>query len=292
MKSTDANDASPLGSERLYHPEADERQFTWRAVLVGCLVGSVVSCTNIYIGLKIGWTFGASIISAVLGFAVFRAVGAQLTVLETNITQTAGSAAGSMASAAGLVAAIPAMQLLGYEMQWHQLIFWALTVAFLGVFFAVPLRRQVVVIDKLRFPTGTATAETILAMFSDAGEAVKKAKVLIYGGVCAGVFTLLTHFIPPIESPEATWVLPYLAGWSALGALALYLSGRTRLAGLVAAAGAALFGLHFVIPAAIFSTAAVWTFKMYFGPSLFGAGFLIGPRVCLSLLLGALIAWA
>ena len=51
---------------QLYFPPQNERQLTIRAILVGCLVGSIVSCTNIYIGLKIGWAFGASIISAVL----------------------------------------------------------------------------------------------------------------------------------------------------------------------------------------------------------------------------------
>ena len=115
-------------------------------------------------------------------------------------------------------------------------------VAFLGVFFAVPLRRQVVEIDKLRFPTGTATAETILAMFSEAGEALAKAKVLIWAGVIAGIFTLTAHFIPQLESPP-------LHKWFDIGVL---------------------------------TVAATWSFKFYFGPSLFGAGFLIGPRVTLS----------
>ncbi len=239
-------------SDQKYFPAPNEAQLSLRAVVVGCLIGSVVSCTNIYIGLKIGWTFGASIISAVLGFAAFKIAGKSISVLETNIAQTAGSAAGSMSSAAGLVAAIPAMNLLGYQIPWYGLILWALAVAFLGVFFAVPLRRQVVEVDKLRFPTGTATAETILAMFSDAGEALKKAKVLIYAGIFAGVFTLTAHFVPEIEMPP-------LHTWFEVGALA---------------------------------TAAAWGFKLYLGPSLFGAGFLIGPRVSFSLLIGAVGAWA
>ena len=242
---------APEAGDQKYFPAPGEAQLTVRAVVVGCLVGSVVACTNIYIGLKIGWTFGASIVSAVLGFAVFRMLGKGMTVLEINITQTAGSAAGAMASAAGLVAAIPAMHLLGYKISWTGLTLWSLSVAFLGVFFAVPLRRQVVVIDKLRFPTGTATAETILAMFSDAGEALKKAKVLIYAGLAAGLFTLGSHFIPQLESPP-------IYKWVDIAALTL---------------------------------AASWGFKLYLGPSLFGAGFLIGPRVSLSLLLGALVAW-
>ena len=197
-----ASDAkAAIDSDRIYSPAPDEKQLTPRSIVIGSLVGSIVACTNIYIGLKIGWTFGASIVSAVLGFAIFSALRQNLSVLETNITQTAGSAAGSMASAAGLVAAIPAMEMLGYKVSTGSLMLWSLAVAFLGVFFAVPLRRQVVEIDKLRFPTGTATAETILAMFSEAGEALAKAKVLIWAGVIAGIFTLTAHFIPQLESP-------------------------------------------------------------------------------------------
>ncbi len=230
---------------------ATEAQLSVRAVVVGCLVGSVVSCTNIYIGLKIGWTFGASIISAVLAFAAFSAAGKRLSVLETNIAQTAGSAAGSMASAAGLVAAIPAMLLLGYEFSWWGLLLWALAVAFLGVFFAVPLRRQVIDVDQLRFPTGTATAETILAMFSHAGEAMAKARALIYAAVFAGLYALASHFVPQLQAPP-------IHQWTGIAALGV---------------------------------AASWSFQVYLGPSLFGAGLLIGPRVVLSLLAGAVLAW-
>ncbi|MCB9523417.1 MAG: OPT/YSL family transporter [Myxococcales bacterium] len=247
----------PAGAppDQRYFPAPDEAQFTLRAVAAGCVVGSVVSCTNIYIGLKIGWTFGASIISAVLGYALFAILGKKLSVLETNITQTAGSAAGAMASAAGLVAAIPAMNMLGYDFAWWQLMGWALGVAFLGVFFAVPLRRQVVEIDRLRFPTGTATAETVIAMNSDGGEAMAKAKVLIWSGIAAGAFTLAAYFVPYLESPP---LYKWLEGTAIGGALAV---------------------------------AAAWSFKVYLGPALFGAGFLIGPRVALSLVLGAVAAW-
>ncbi len=247
-----AAEAAGAASDQIYFPQEGERQLTARAVIAGCLIGSIVSCTNIYIGLKIGWTFGASIVSAVLSVAVFAALGKSLSVLETNISQTAGSAAGAMASAAGLVAAIPAMQLLGYHFTWTALMLWALAVAFLGVFFAVPLRRQVVEVDKLRFPTGTATAETIVAMFSEAAEAMAKAKVLLWAAVIAGVYALASHFVPQLESPP-------LHQWLPIGALAV---------------------------------AAQWGFTLYLGPSLFGAGFLIGPRVTLSLVLGAVIAWA
>lgn len=239
-------------TEPSYQPAVGEAQLTTRAILVGSLVGGVVGCTNIYIGLKIGWSFGASIVSAVLGYAFFAIIGKRLSVLETNITQTAGSAAGSMASAAGLLAPIPAMAMLGYEITWYALILWSLSVSFLGIFFAVPLRRQMVEIDRLRFPTGTATAETILALVSDAGDAVANARILISAGIFAAVFTLGYHFFPQIESPP-------IDQWTGIGVLMV---------------------------------AATWGFKVYLGPSLLGAGFLIGPRVVLSLLLGAILSWA
>ena len=111
-------EVAETSSDQIYQPQANEAQLSARSIIVGCLVGSIVSCTNIYIGLKIGWTFGASIVSAVLGFAFFAALSKnKLSVLETNITQTAGSAAGGMASAAGLVAAIPAISTVAARAQ-------------------------------------------------------------------------------------------------------------------------------------------------------------------------------
>ncbi len=209
--------SSPRTSDQIYSPASDERQLTVRSVIAGCALGGVVSCMNIYMGLKIGWSFGGSLIAAILGFALFMAMGRSLSVLECNITQTSGSAAGTMASAAGLLAAVPAMQLLGFEIPLPGLFAWSLSVAYLGVFFAVPLRRQMIDVDKLRFPTGTATAETILAMFAKAREAVDKARALLWAGAVAGGFTLLTYFYPALEMPPAD-----LLGSAALGLAAAW----------------------------------------------------------------------
>ena len=238
-------------SGQIYTPEPGEAQLTVRAIIAGCLVGTVCACTSIYVGLKIGWTFGASIIAAVLSYAVFAPTNRRLTVLETNIAQTAGAAAGGMAGAAGLLNVVPAMSLLNHELPVPAMLLWALSVSFLGVFFAVPLRRQLIEVDKLRFPTGTATAETILAMYSESGDATAKARALIWTTVIAGAFSLSTYFVPQLESPP-------LDKWIPVGAIA---------------------------------TAFAWSFEVTIGPSLFGAGFLMGPRVVLSLLLGAVLGW-
>ena len=41
---------------------------------------------------------------------------------------------------------------------------WFAVIAALGVFAAIPIKRQLINIEQLPFPTGTATAETINAL--------------------------------------------------------------------------------------------------------------------------------
>lgn len=99
---------------------AGERQFTVRAVLFGCLVGSVLSAANLYTGFTIGWTYGASITAAISAWVVFKAWGrvarggAHFTVLENNTMQTSASAAAAMAGA-GMVNAVPALMILTHR---------------------------------------------------------------------------------------------------------------------------------------------------------------------------------
>jgi uncharacterized oligopeptide transporter (OPT) family protein len=203
------------------------------------------------VGLKIGWAFGASIISAVLSYSIFAAINHRLSILETNIAQASGSTAGYMSSSSGLLAAVPAMMLLGYEVSGISIVLWGTVVTLMGIFFAVPLRRQYVEIEKLRFPDGTATAETILAMASEAGDAMIKSRVLIGAALLAGAFTLASHWYEFLMEPP-------LAEWTGIGVLA---------------------------------TIATWGFRVSLGPSLVGAGMIMGPRVVFSLVAGAITGW-
>lgn len=238
----------------LYEPKQNELQYTFRAILTGCLIGAMVTAMNIYIGLKIGWSFGGSLIAAIIGYGFFTAIKPKkpFTVMEVNITQTAGSGAGTMASASGFLAAIPAIQLSGYELSGWQLMTWCIGVAFLGVMFAVPLRRQYIEQEQLRFPTGLATANTIMAMFASAGESLKKARALLYVALFGFVFAILSHYFPFLSKiPLDEWT------------------------------GSELLG-----------TLAGWGFLIYFSPVMLGAGLLIGPRIGTSLVTGAVIGWA
>ncbi len=104
-------------------------------------------------------------------------------MMENTITMTVAVAA-SWISSAGLVSAVPALTMLtGYEFVWWQLTLFIAVILFLGLFMAIPLKRQMIQVDSLRFPANIPTGETLKAMYSHGGEAMKKAKALGIAGV-------------------------------------------------------------------------------------------------------------
>jgi uncharacterized oligopeptide transporter (OPT) family protein len=178
----------------VYRP--DERQLTLRAVLAGMALGGVLAVANLYIGLKIGWSMGMAITSTILAFSLFKLaesvgmVKREFTMLENNTVASTASAAGYYTSA-GMVSAIPALYITTQTtLVWWQLAFWMSAVSFIGVVMAVPMRRQMIDVDRLKFPSGTACAETIRSMHHNAGEALAKAWALFWGALVAAVAEL------------------------------------------------------------------------------------------------------
>ncbi|OCF41916.1 oligopeptide transporter 8 [Kwoniella heveanensis CBS 569] len=172
------NDDSFDSDAMMQEDELIEGDFTFRAVLVGLLVGLVLCMTNIYFGLQTGWVSMMSLQSALLGFAIFKFLplvprlfpsSKPLTPQENVVLQTTAVATGTMPLAAGLVGIIPALGMMTMKedgrdpivLSYWSLVLWCLAVAFFGVFLAAPLRRQVIVKEKLVFPSGTATAQLI-----------------------------------------------------------------------------------------------------------------------------------
>ncbi|BDA51281.1 Putative oligopeptide transporter YGL114W [Coccomyxa sp. Obi] len=162
-------------NERPDLAKEDEPQLTFRAVGTGLLVGSLLCCSNTYFGLQTGWVTMGSLQSAVLGFGIFRVlerygITSGLSVAENVILQTTSVATATMPLAAGLVGIIPALGMMTpgqnppfgpIVLSPGKLLLWSLGLAFFGVFIAVPLRTQTIIKEKLRFPSGTATAKVI-----------------------------------------------------------------------------------------------------------------------------------
>lgn len=179
-------------------------QLTVRAVVSGMVIGAVMSVSNLYVGLKTGWGLGVTITSCIIAFAVFKALEAVIpayrrdpfSILENNTMSSVASAAGYMASA-GLVSAIPALTMVtGRQLVWWEMMAWLGAVSILGVFMAIPLKRQLINIDQLPFPSGLATAETLRSMHSSGLEALSKARSLLWSAIAGGVVALWRDAFP------------------------------------------------------------------------------------------------
>ena len=166
-----------------------EKDLTARAVLAGMVFGGLMSLSNLYVGLKSGWGLGVDIAAVVVIFAVFKAlrgIGAvrrEFGLMENTIMMTVAVAA-SWISSAGLVSAVPALTMLtGYKFVWWQLTLFIAIILYLGLFMAIPLKRQMIQVDSLRFPANIPTGETLLVMYSHGGQAIKKAAALGVAGL-------------------------------------------------------------------------------------------------------------
>ncbi len=173
------------------------KQLTVRAIFTGMLLGGVMALSNLYVVLKTGWSLGVTVTAAVLAFVTWstiRRVFPKISTfgpLENNAMQSVASAAGYM-TGGGTVAGIGAlMYTTGYKIDPWWMILWVGALAFLGVFVAIPLKRQLVNIEQLRFPTGLASAETVLSLHASSAEGRQKALTLGVAGLLGAVVAIL-----------------------------------------------------------------------------------------------------
>jgi putative OPT family oligopeptide transporter len=137
-------------------------ELTPRAILFGALFGIIFGAVTVYVGLRAGLTVSASIPIAVLSISLLRAMG-KASILENNIVQTTGSAGESVAG--GVIFTLPALIFLGFDLEYVRIFLLALIGGWLGVFFMIPLRRQLIVKEhgNLLYPEGTACGDVLIA---------------------------------------------------------------------------------------------------------------------------------
>ena len=167
---------SPVKFEPFIPASARLPEFTLRAVLTGIILGMIFGASSLYLVLKVGITVSASIPVAVISLALFRAWskatgGRDATILENNITQTAGSAGESIAFGVGVT--MPAILILGFDLELTRVMLVAILGGLLGILMMIPLRRALIVKEHgiLKYPEGTACAAVLKAGADDVSRA-------------------------------------------------------------------------------------------------------------------------
>lgn len=184
-------------------PSHPARELTIRAIVIGLLIGTVLTAANTYLGLYAGMTVTGSIPAAIVSMGILRGLLRRGTIRENNIVQTIASA--GEAVAAGIIFTVPAMLITGV---WLEFSFWKVSLigllgGLLGVLFMVPLRRVLIVEDKeLIYPEGVACAQ-VLEAGESGGSPMRTILSALGGGL---VFKSLVGLVAVFRgTAEAAW---------------------------------------------------------------------------------------
>lgn len=176
--------------------KGDMPQLTLRSALTGMILGGILSLTNLYIGIKTGWTLGVGISSVILSYAFFKMIqklklGSEMSILENNAMQSIATSAGYMT--APMMASIPAyMMVTGEVIPMYQTFWWIVVLALLGVLFAFPLKRRFINDEQMPFPEGYAAGVVLDSLHDDEGkQGMFKAKIMMFGAGASALLEVL-----------------------------------------------------------------------------------------------------
>ncbi len=169
------------------------RELTPAAIILGILQGIVLNLSFVYASLKLGFSIGGSTVAAIMGYALLRGVMKKGTSIENNINQTIAS--GINTAGTGVVFTLPALFLLhqagvipNFDFNLWPFIIAGIAGSFLGVLVIIPLRKQMIELDRLRFPSGVAV--TTIIRSGSSGD-YSKAKLLAYGFLISATWKLM-----------------------------------------------------------------------------------------------------
>jgi len=255
-------------AKAVFHPFIPAKvilpEFTALHLVIGALLGVVFGASSLYLVLKVGLTVSASIPVAVISITLFRLLQrlgiAKASILQNNIVQTAGSAGESIAF--GLGVTMPAIMILGFDMEIARVMLVAVLGGLLGILMMIPLRRALIVEQHgiLKYPEGTACAEVLKAGATREEHALghEASQAQTEAEVAAGARTIVTGF------------------------------GL----GLVYKLAEGAFKLWKDTPEAIFGAPlAKASIAAEISPELLGVGYIIGPRIASAMAGGGVLAY-
>jgi uncharacterized oligopeptide transporter (OPT) family protein len=256
-----------------------QKQLTLRAVLMGGFLGMLMSLSNLYTMLKLGGMFGVAITACVLSYVIWNGLRAlsggklsQMTILENNCMQSTASAAG-YSTGGTVTTALGALLLAqGVHQSWQVVALFVFFTAALGVFLAVPLKRQMINVEQLKFPSGIAAAMTLQSLYSKGTEALKKAYALLLALAAGGLAACLRTSDALVDALRKTG---HPQGWLEKVQSIFFLPEALNLPRWLNPIGRGqMAGLSFEP-----------------GVLLVGAGMLAGTRVSLSMLAGSVLLY-
>ncbi|KZF25227.1 oligopeptide transporter-like protein [Xylona heveae TC161] len=290
---------------------AEGQNFTLRGIFVGLVIGIVICFSNTYFGLQTGWVSSMSMPSALIGFAYFKALSRYIrfpfTPVENVLVQTVAGSVGTMPLGCGFVGVIPALNFLltreengPLNLSTWKLILWSLGICFFGVVFAVPLRQQVIIREKLKFPSGTATALMIKVLHAGGGDGEDNRETSAPRHVEAHYAHENSAMVNEVTPPE---ISQQVAGSQAVGEDEAYIreqndwKAKVKLL-VISFTISALYTLfsYFVpqvrdVPILGGPMAANWLWSLNPSPAYIGQGIIMGPATTIYMLLGAIIGW-
>ncbi len=163
-------------------------ELTWTAILVGYVLGVLITISMGYACLILGFSHEGSELAAILGFGILRGILRRNSIIENNISQTVASSVNG--ASAGIMFSVPALFILGHtDFNPYLLTFGCIAGGVLGIGFIIPLRKQMIDFERLTYPGGVAVA-TVL---KSPGAGVHKAILLLVGVGLSATVSLISH---------------------------------------------------------------------------------------------------
>ena len=173
--------------EPLLSPQKNYPEVTPYSVCVGLVMVIIFSAVAAYLGLKVGQVFEAAIPIAIIAVGLTSALGKKGGLGQNVIIQSIGGCSGSVV--AGAIFTLPAIYILGVEVNFMQMFLSSLLGGILGILFLIPFRKYFVKEMHGKYPFPEATATTQVLVSGEGGG--NNAKTLILSGLVGGLYDFI-----------------------------------------------------------------------------------------------------
>lgn len=173
--------------EPLLSPQKNYPEVTPYSVCVGLVMVIIFSAAAAYLGLKVGQVFEAAIPIAIIAVGLTSALGKKGGLGQNVIIQSIGGCSGSVV--AGAIFTLPAIYILGVEVNFMQMFLSSLLGGILGILFLIPFRKYFVKEMHGKYPFPEATATTQVLISGEGGG--NNAKTLILSGLVGGLYDFI-----------------------------------------------------------------------------------------------------